>query len=82
MCAPLCDFWPPCCEILATGLSEGLIHLIKCSTSPEKKLDNLHVDLLELFKYPKAENGMVACLLEQCPLIVRKSKVTCLDDSI
>ena len=55
--------------------SEVLTHLMESFTSAEKRLDDLHLELMELCNDSQADNEMVADLLEQCQLIVRKSDV-------
>jgi len=56
--------------------SELLRHLMKSFTSAEKRLDALHLESMELCNDSQADNEMVADLLEQCQLTVRKSDVT------
>jgi len=51
------------------------MHLMKSFTCAEKRLDDLHLELLESFNDSQADDEMVANLLEQYQLFVRKSKV-------
>ena len=51
------------------------MHLMKGFTCAEKRLDDLHLELLESFNDSQADDEMVANLLEQYQLFVRKSKV-------
>ena len=60
----------------AESSSKALMHLMKGFTLAERRLDDLHLELMELFNDSQADEEMVTHLLEQCQMIVRKSEVT------